>query len=76
MLVESAAAKGVLTEVTSALPLAADPKDDSSGQQELSEHAAKTMLAGCIHELRVNAGMFTNGVDTGAPVSQNRKKAS
>jgi hypothetical protein len=71
-LVETAAAKGVLTEVTSALPLVADPKDDNSGQQKLSENTAKQMLANCVHELRVNAGMFRDGVDTGAPATQNR----
>lgn len=58
----------------------ADPNDDDGGQQELLDETAKKMLAGCIHELRVSAGVFRDdrpvGVDTGAPASPNREKAA
>jgi hypothetical protein len=72
--IETAASSGVLTEVTSALPLV--PTDDG-GQRELLDETAKKMLADCIHELRVSAGVFRDGVDTGAPASSpNRENAS
>ena len=64
-LADTAASSGVVTEVTSALPLV--PIDRQ--RDDLSETAAKNILMNRIHDLRVNAGVFREGVDSGAPVA-------